>query len=69
MSGDKLLNDYENSVKIIDDTWYTLHDGTTIGIVTINTGFAVKRYIGIGAGRNREDDIRTVVTTGVPFYG
>jgi hypothetical protein len=53
--------------KILGSVWYTLLDGTVIGIVVINNGYEDKAYIGIGSGVHQGMDERLVYGKGVPF--
>ena len=39
-----------NKYNVIDSVWYTLRDEITIGIVTTDNGFEIKKYIGRGTG-------------------
>ena len=54
---------------VIDSVWYTLRDEITIGIVTIDNGFEIKKYIGRGTGVDQAIDEQIIVANGVPFYG
>lgn len=58
-----------NEYNVRDSIWYTLNDGTTIGIVTIDNGFEFKKYIGRGTGVDRVIDEQIIAAHGVPFYG
>ena len=58
-----------SNYNVIDSMWYTLMDGTTIGIVTIDNGFEIKKYIGRGTGVDRNIDEQIIAAHGVPFYG
>ena len=54
---------------VIDSVWYTLRDEITIGIVTIDNGFEIKKYIGRGTGVDQAIDEQIIAANGVPFYG
>lgn len=54
---------------VIDSVWYTLKDEITIGIVTIDNGFEIKKYIGRGTGVDQVIDEQIIAANGVPFYG
>lgn len=56
-------------MKIIDSVWYTLCDGTCIGIVTVDTGFEIKKYIGKGLGVSQEADELLIAQIGTPYFG
>ena len=58
-----------NKYNVIDSVWYTLRDETTIGIVTIDNGFEIKKYIGRGTGVDQRIDEQIIAANGVPFYG
>lgn len=58
-----------NKYNVIDSVWYTLLDGTSIGIVTIDNGFEIKKYIGRGTGVDQDIDEQIIAANGVPFYG
>lgn len=58
-----------NKYNVIDSVWYTLRDETTIGIVTIDNGFEIKKYIGRGTGVAQAIDEQIIAANGVPFYG
>jgi len=58
-----------NKYNVIDSVWYTLRDEITIGIVTIDNGFEIKKYIGRGTGVDQDIDEQIIAANGVPFYG
>lgn len=58
-----------NKYNVIESVWYTLKEGLTIGIVTVDNGFEIKKYIGRGIGLDKRIDEQIIAENGVPFYG
>lgn len=59
----------DNGNKVIDAIWFSGISNKTMGaiIVKIKQG-GVKGYIGTCRGKNREDDIKTIINNGAKIY-
>lgn len=57
-------------MKILDTKWITLMTGECIGIVVGEDKITGKRkaYIGMGQGRNEDDDTTQIAENGSPLY-
>ena len=52
---------------ILGSVWFSLMNGTHIGIVLTNNGYEDKAYIGTGYGENEEIDAKSIASHGSPF--
>lgn len=54
---------------VLDTNWYTTCDGKTIGIVKTQDTITkeIKRRIGIGFGKDYQEDVDWIVKTGDKF--
>lgn len=56
-------------METLDVVWFTLPDGTLIGVVLGEDQYTKKRkaYIGIGTGADEEADIKKIMEHGAPL--
>lgn len=59
----------DKKIDILDSVWFgNLTEGTTIGIVKINTGYGVKWYIGLAEGDDKSYDEQFIAKWGTPIF-